>query len=84
MDLRPMILQTCTGRLLSEYQLNLLRKNNICSLIDFYDADEKKLHELWAINIQSVRELKKELSLLPKGSVDEGTPDFNYDTGIEE
>ncbi|EDV59404.1 DNA repair protein RAD51 homolog 4 [Drosophila erecta] len=84
MDLKLMILQTCTGKLLSEYQLNLLSKNNIGSLIDFYDADEKKLHELWAINIQSVRELKKELSLLPKGSDGEVSPDLNYGTGIEE
>ncbi|XP_043661267.1 DNA repair protein RAD51 homolog 4 [Drosophila teissieri] len=83
MDLKLMILQTCTGKLLSEYQLNLLRKNNIGSLIDFYDADETKLHELWAINIQSVRELKKELSLLPKCSANAGTPDLKYKTGIE-
>jgi len=79
-----MILQTSTGKMLSEYQINLLSKNNIESLIDFYKADEKKLHELLLINVESVRKLKKELSMLPKGPEEECSLEFEYATGIEE
>ncbi|XP_070069943.1 DNA repair protein RAD51 homolog 4 isoform X2 [Drosophila takahashii] len=84
MDLQLMILETSTGKLLSEYQLNLLSKNNIESLIDFYEADEEKLHELLLIEVESVRVLKKELSLLLKKSEEECTLDVEYGTGIEE
>nr|XP_016928018.1 DNA repair protein RAD51 homolog 4 [Drosophila suzukii] len=84
MDLQLMILQTSTGKMLSEYQLNLLNKNNIESLIDFYKADEKKLHELLLINVESVRKLKKELSMLPKAPDEVSALDVEYGTGIEE
>jgi len=84
MDLQLMILQTSTGKMLSEYQLNLLSKNNIESLIDFYEADEKKLHELLLINVESVRKLRKELSMLPKAPDEVSALEVEYGTGIEE
>ncbi|XP_017044788.2 DNA repair protein RAD51 homolog 4 [Drosophila ficusphila] len=84
MDLQVMILRTATGKQLSEYQLNLLSKNNIKSILHFYEADEKKLHELLDINVEAVRELKKELSLLSNDEDEENTPFMEYGTGIEE
>ncbi|KAH8258451.1 hypothetical protein KR038_011598 [Drosophila bunnanda] len=85
MDLRNMILQTSTGKQLSEYQLNLLNKNNIETMIDFHEASEKKLHELLAIRLESVLDLKKELAhLWLKESQVESPPEVEYGTGIEE
>ncbi|KAH8285451.1 hypothetical protein KR054_009493 [Drosophila jambulina] len=85
MDLRYMILQTPTGKQLSEYQLNLLNKNNIETLIDFHEAPEKKLHELLAIKVESVLELKKELAVLwLKEAQVESPPEVEYGTGMEE
>ncbi|KAH8355710.1 hypothetical protein KR200_010265 [Drosophila serrata] len=85
MDLRNMILQTSTGKELSEYQLNLLVKNNIETLIDFHEANERKLHELLAIRVESVLELKKELvRLWLRDSQVESPPEVEYGTGMEE
>ncbi|KAH8253402.1 hypothetical protein KR032_005331 [Drosophila birchii] len=85
MDLRNMILQTSTGKQLSEYQLNLLSKNNIETMIDFHEATEKKLHELLAIRLESVLELKKELALLwLRESQVESSHEVEYGTGMEE
>ncbi|XP_017066191.1 DNA repair protein RAD51 homolog 3 [Drosophila eugracilis] len=84
MDLQFQLLKTSTGKLLSVYQLNLLRKNNLNSVNDFYEADERKIHELLDIHIQSVRELKRELALLPKVSEEKIIPESDYGTGIEE
>ncbi|XP_017029281.1 uncharacterized protein [Drosophila kikkawai] len=84
MDFRNMISQTPTGKQLSEYQLNLLSKNNIETLFDFHETAEKKLHELLAIPMESVLEIKKELAELSlRQSQVEGTPEVEYGTGIE-
>ncbi|KAH8401425.1 hypothetical protein KR009_005363 [Drosophila setifemur] len=84
MDLNNLILRTNTGKQLSEYQFNLLSKNSIGTRFEFFEADDKKLHELLAINVESVRELKKELALLPKQYAEETLPDLDYGTGMEE
>ncbi|XP_016971232.2 DNA repair protein RAD51 homolog 4 [Drosophila rhopaloa] len=84
MDLQLKVLQTPTGKQLSEYQLNLLTKNKIGSVLDFYEADEEKLRDMLAIKVESVRDLKKELSLLPNDSVEDTTPEVEYGTGMEE
>ncbi|KAI8038646.1 DNA repair protein RAD51 homolog 4 [Drosophila gunungcola] len=84
MQLQLKILRTPSGKLLSEYQLNLLSKNNINSVLEFHEADEKKLHQMLDISVESVRDLKKELSQLPKDSGEDGAPDLEYGTGMEE
>ncbi|KAH8314413.1 hypothetical protein KR059_005858 [Drosophila kikkawai] len=85
MDFRNMISQTPTGKQLSEYQLNLLSKNNIETLFDFHETTEKKLHELLAIPKESVLELKKELAdLWLRQSQADGPPEVEYGTGMEE
>ncbi|XP_001361627.4 DNA repair protein RAD51 homolog 4 [Drosophila pseudoobscura] len=87
MDLKNKILQTPTGKkLLSEYQLNLLTKNNIETVLDFHDAENQKLHNLLAIKLESVLEIKKELDMLPWQSETfvETVNELDFGTGIEE
>lgn len=84
MDLKNEILQTETGKQLSEYQLNLLKKNGIETFSDFYEEDEDKLKELLAIRIETLRELKSEMALLTNPFNEESILDINYGTGLEE
>ncbi|EDV37982.2 uncharacterized protein Dana_GF13728 [Drosophila ananassae] len=84
MDLKNEILQTETGKQLSEYQLNLLKKNGIETISDFYEEDEDKLKELLAIRIETLRELKSEMALLTNPFNEESILDINYGTGLEE
>ncbi|KAH8300669.1 hypothetical protein KR018_006210 [Drosophila ironensis] len=85
MDLKNAFLQTSAGQELSEYQLKLLQRNGIESLSDFFETDEQKLHELLAISLESVKELKKQLVVLMASNCAEPhVPDINYGTGMEE
>ncbi|KAH8319681.1 hypothetical protein KR074_003520 [Drosophila pseudoananassae] len=84
MDLKNEILRTKTGKQLSEYQLNLLSKNGIETLGEFYEEDEEKLKELLAIKKETLRELKSEMALLTNPFNEEPIPDINYGTGLEE
>ncbi|XP_022220232.2 DNA repair protein RAD51 homolog 4 [Drosophila obscura] len=86
MDLRKKILQTSTGKQLSEYQLNLLTKNNIETELDFYNAKDQKLHKLLAIKLESVLELKKQLAQQAwvSDTFLETVDEWDFGTGIEE
>lgn len=84
MDLQNEILRTETGKQLSEYQLNLLKKHGIESFSDFYEKDEDKLKELLSIRIETLRDLKSEVALLTNPFNEESLPDINYGTGLEE
>ncbi|XP_017155777.1 DNA repair protein RAD51 homolog 4-like isoform X1 [Drosophila miranda] len=79
MDLKKKILQTPTAKkLLSEYELNLLTKNNIETLRDFHDAEDQKLHKLLGIKVESVLEFKKELDTFV-----ETVNELDFGTGIK-
>ncbi|XP_034652688.1 DNA repair protein RAD51 homolog 4 [Drosophila subobscura] len=86
MDLKK-ILQTSTGKeLLSEYQLNLLTKNHIETMLDFHNAKDQQLHKLLAIKLESVVKIKNELALLHRDSetIVETVYESDFETGIEE
>ncbi|SPP75621.1 blast:DNA repair protein RAD51 homolog 4 [Drosophila guanche] len=86
MDLKK-ILQTSTGKeLLSEYQLNLLTKHNIETMLDFHNAEDQQLHKLLAIKLESVVKIKNELALLHRDSerLVETVYESDFGTGIEE